>query len=1007
MEERFTGKFLRLAMAILLLSPAWLFGNEKSTPWQMYQEAANLFRQSGSSEKILDLCKQVTKEAEDPQLRVRAFFLAVQVHVNEKEADKAHKILQNLYDEKKDITGNSAVEARLRDAEIYSQAGDLVSALPLFQMVCDSVSNLFLLQEARLGLAGILAETKQWHQSDSVLNLVIASSPKYKNDERVQALSARQALSLNQPQKAIDLLQGNQSKVSLRLLAEAYEQAGKSIMAVGVYKKLRDLYPGTAEAETALFRAGEVFMRAEDWLAAKNEFEKLVESYPESPKTAHVKYRLGWIYLQLNQFDAALNAFAFNEIKPENAAYFAYMRAECLYRIGQTAPERLQDAFLAFNSLSALHSQSTIAPLAKLRAALILFEKGDETDAMINLRQYLSLYRKDDLAATTVFLLAIHSDAASSSHYFSELIEQYPESYLYDASLTALQERDYAQGLYQEIINRQAHLGHETSTGRSDFWLRAQYLLHGEASYYLKHYSQALSEYQKAESASEDFITQSAKLGKAWCLLQENAIDSARTVFTALRDVLQGSDILKAEYGIATCSFREQKFTEALQAYPTNAEAGDNQEIQAIIAKSHYRSGECFYRLEYYGQAIESWLKLVELYPRDALAPRAQYRAADTYFRANHFSEAEAAYQVVLDRYGKSSYAPESMLQVAQCKYNAGNYQDAIERFKLFIENYPENAKTRDALEGIQLSYYQMGQGAQASEALEKVVQNFPGGMLSADARFRLASSYLEAKDYDKAVVAFKEILTQYPGSTYAMDAQFALADAYQAKGDNEAATQEYQRFIQYFPDSPNIAEAMFNLAVGYFNIESFLSAGDYFKQIVEKFPQSSFYNPALQNLGWCYKRLGENEKALHHFQTYVDKNAAGPDVENMKLQIATLQAEMGQSGKALPVFTALSKSNNDDIAAEAAYQSGMLLLQSENVEAARQAFNMSVKKGARDNYYRLSSLAQLGAIYEGQKSWQKAVAAYKLLADSASDPTWINAAQERMNAISSRVPAE
>ncbi|KAA3659402.1 MAG: outer membrane protein assembly factor BamD, partial [Calditrichaeota bacterium] len=702
MEERFTGKVFRFTTAFLLFSTAALLAGEKTKPWQIYQQAANLFQQSGSPEKILDLCKEAADDAENPILQARALFLAAQVQIAEKNTGKAHDILEDIYKNETRFPVNIANEARLRDAELYNTAGDSSNALRLFTVVCDSAANLFLLQEARLGLASVLAETNRWQESDSVLNLVVGESPNYKADERVRALSARQALSLQNSQKAIELLQGNQSKTSLKLLARAYEQAGKSIMAVGVYKKLRDLYPRTQAAEDALFRAGEVFLRAEDWLAAKNEFEKLVELYPESERSALVKYRLGWIYLHLNRLVEALKAFDYISPQPDHAAYFAYMRAECLYRIGKGIPEKLQEAILAFNSLSALYSQSTIAPLAKLRAALIRFEKGDKQDAIISLRQYLSLYSKDALAPTTVFMLAVHGDAATSAHYHRQLIEKYPNSYLYGAALTALQEMDYAEGKYQEIINRQAHLGQKATSGTKTYWQRAQHLLHAEASYFLKHYSQARADYRDAASETDDFLTQNARLGEAWCLLQQGAVDSARTIFTQMRDVVTGADVAKAEYGIATCDFRAQKYEEALHAYPTDIAAEGNRELQAIIAKSHYLGGECFFRLEYYGQAIESWLKLVELFPDDPLASRAQYRAADTYFRANHFAEADSAYQIVLNRYAKSPYAAESMLQVAQCKYNAAQFEDAVAQFKRFIESYPEHAKTRDALEGIQ-----------------------------------------------------------------------------------------------------------------------------------------------------------------------------------------------------------------------------------------------------------------------------------------------------------------
>ena len=75
-------------------------------------------------------------------------------------------------------------------------------------------------------------------------------------------------------------------------------------MAVSVYKKLHDKFPGTPEAQQALFQAAEVFMRAEDWLAARSEFKRLLQSGPQNADGIH--FRLGWIYMNLGELDQAL-----------------------------------------------------------------------------------------------------------------------------------------------------------------------------------------------------------------------------------------------------------------------------------------------------------------------------------------------------------------------------------------------------------------------------------------------------------------------------------------------------------------------------------------------------------------------------------------------------------------------------------------------------------------------------------------------------------------------------
>ncbi|MCB0287794.1 MAG: hypothetical protein KDE57_14140, partial [Calditrichaeota bacterium] len=55
---------------------------------------------------------------------------------------------------------------------------------------------------------------------------------------------------------------------------------------------------------------------------------------------------------------------------------------------------------------------------------------------------------------------------------------------------------------------------------------------------------------------------------------------------------------------------------------------------------------------------------------------------------------------------------------------------------------------------------------------------------------------------------------------------------------------------------------------------------------------------------------------------------------------------------------------------------------------------------GESADYYRLSSLAQLAAIYENIGKDSKAVSAYQLLVNSTSEERWVVAAEERIQAL-------
>jgi TolA-binding protein len=233
------------------------------------------------------------------------------------------------------------------------------------------------------------------------------------------------------------------------------------------------------------------------------------------------------------------------------------------------------------------------------------------------------------------------------------------------------------------------------------------------------------------------------------------------------------------------------------------------------------------------------------------------------------------------------------------------------------------------------------------------------------------------------------------------MDSQLALAKAYFAQGNYVAANEEFSRFIQYFPESPKLAEATFNLGVGYFSRESFLSAAEKFNEVIQRFPKSEFYDAALQNIGWCYDRLGDKEKALAFFESYLAGSGGGENQAKIKLQVARLQSELGNVKEALAVYQALQKNSDGEVAAEAAFHLGQAFLEMNQTARAKEAFQMAVRVGPKDHFYRLKALAELAYLYETAQQWKQAAALYQQIIDSTSDENWVSAAQERLRALS------
>jgi TolA-binding protein len=993
-----------LILGLLLFSLSASLADNIDHHWEDFGKAAQLSAQNEDLGQVISLCKKIQKETEDPILFGRSSMLLADAYANLGNLEKAHQALRKVYQSKLKIPHALANEARLREGRLFLKQNWVEQASSLLRFVAMDDSSPLLQQEARVALAWQSAIEKNWEACDSLIEETVYSNPLYEHDYRVLQLKAQKAIEFGNPKAAIELLKDSESHASLQLLARAYEAAENPIMAVSVLKKVHDQYPGLSQSVQALFQAAEVFMRSGDFLAAEAELKRLLNDIPDGEFGSALHFRLGWVYLSLNRYENALDEFR-RHSNPETVSYFKFMEAEVLRRMGTEDAFKLRKATQVFSDISSLHPRSPIAPLAKLKAALTEMERGDGVNAVISLRQFLTLYPKNKLAPIVNLLLAVNDKAGEGRKYLDNIINSNTGGVIFDAAFTALQGTDFRKGDYQEVINRSILVDQYDLEAMLNNWQRASRLLLAESAYFLGHYDLARTEYDRVAGHLADDLSQKASLGRAWCLLQTGKFDLAESTFLALRSQLTGPNQAHASFGLATVMFRTKRYGEALETYPVDIESKD-QSLVPIITKSLFRKAECYYRLQDYAQAIKVWTDLVRNYPQADNAPSAKYQVADTYFRAGEFGKADSTLRLLIERYPNSTVVRESRLRLAQCAYNNNNYTLAVKRFQNFIRAYPEDEKTKDALDGMKLSYYQIGQTQQALEALEKVVQEFPQTDLAADARYSLAANYMQTGNHQAAVAAFKEILTLHPNSSYAMDAQFNLAKALLAQEDYEFAKGELERFMQYFPNSPQTPEALYLLGVCHFNLNSYLMATEYFDRISAQYQDTEFLAHALQNLGWCHERLGEKEKAITRFGEYLATKPDAPDSANIQLQIAKLLTESGQTDEANVALLKLQNVKSPDIAAEAHFMLGMAELSAENLKDAVIAFELAVQKGSRDNYHRLRALAQLGAIHENRGEWQKALSTYRLLVDSTSEDRWVRAAMERITSLSPKVSA-
>ena len=145
------------------------------------------------------------------------------------------------------------------------------------------------------------------------------------------------------------------------------------------------------------------------------------------------------------------------------------MEAECLRRQSVNDSTKLERAIMLFHNIASIDLRSPLAPLAKLKAAMTEMEKGDSTLALVSLRQFLTLYPKDELSPAVYFLLGVNENEQNNQKYFDKIIQQNQKSKFFEVAYFAMQNYDFQKGNYQRVITRNASIPHTIQFGYSEF----------------------------------------------------------------------------------------------------------------------------------------------------------------------------------------------------------------------------------------------------------------------------------------------------------------------------------------------------------------------------------------------------------------------------------------------------------------------------------------------------------------------------------------------------------
>jgi TolA-binding protein len=749
----------------------------------------------------------------------------------------------------------------------------------------------------------------------------------------------------------------------------------------------------------------------------------------EKEKYATAQKHFNW-YLQIAKDD-------YNKV---NAAYYSALCAMELFNAdAEQALEAIQVRYpqhpkskLAVFQLGKLHYRNKNNKLA----ATYLGQTETKYLSATDLKEYYFIY------GYSLFKTDRFEEAKKS---FAPIKDE--KSKYYDATNYYYGYVCYRSGAYDEALEHFARVKYHKTFGplaavyvAQVYFSRAQYQevinycdtirnkdvandvagLLGQSHYMLGNYSSAIPQLEQfmqeapVEPSNNDYYM----LGYSYA--QNKQFEKAIGQFLKIEDK---QDTLQTYvlYQLGICFLQSGKKPQALSAFE---KCYQYDSIGTLAGTSLFSSAKIADELNLQGNAMNKYVKYIELFEEGAFAEEARSNLGNLLLNARNYREAIK----ILESIKKPGTQEKTMLQrvhyyraeelflnnnykeaatlfakaaeadydikikglanfwLSEMAYKDLQFQQSIDLLKLF-QNNKEVKTTRF----YPISFYNLGYSHLKLNQYEKAITAFSNYAeldktasnpeMFTDAVVRTADCYFADRKYIKAIQYYQMLLDkQLSGGDYAL---FQQALIYGVLDNNIEKINKLKTLEKTYPKSPYIDDAVYELADIYLKSEDYTKAIASFDNILKNYPRSAYLRKSMLNKGLALFNLKKDEEALQIIKELITNY---PNTEEARSALPLVQNILVNQGKGdeyldfikvLPNIV-VSASTQDSLS----YESAFNLYQKSNYEKASKGFGTYITKFpggyfiTKANYYKAESDYQL-------KKYDDALVCYEYIANS------------------------
>ncbi|OPC35285.1 hypothetical protein BAX97_10325 [Elizabethkingia meningoseptica] len=724
---------------------------------------------------------------------------------------------------------------------------------------------------------------------------------------------------------------------------------------------------------------GESYFMKKDYASAYPYLKTYLNS--KSVPSESDLYEIGFVAAQLKKHDEAVGYY--NQLISSQSP----LAQNAYYQLGNAYLEtgRKREALSAFRSASQMNYDAKVQQLAYEQYAKLGYDIGNpfESNSQV-LQNYITKY----------------PNAGNLQEMKGLLVKSYLYSGNYKETLSAIKklgnqsaetsklEQEAAFLLGTEEFNKGNFTEAETLFEYSlkynynkEFNARAQYWM-GQSQYQMGDYSSATETLQKLYNSGADFEEkQQLPYDLAYAYFKNKKFQDAQKYFKQYLQNPKAEFKNDAELRLADTHYANNELNDAIAIYDKNTDATDYTQFQKAMSLGFKGDSEA---------KIAALKKLIADYKNSEYADDAQYEIGVAYASDERYAEANDYFNQVI----KSS--PDKDLVANASIYRAQNYADlgqadkAIAEFKKLGETYKGTAYADKVVAAAKSVYLKNGDTAAYQSFATAVGVKISSSELD-EINLSTAQKLYANKDYKGAISYYEKYLTQRPTGGKLYQAQYELGESYyQTKNTTKAvliltevanAQNDYQE------------DAQVRLAQLYIAQNNSSEAKKYLQNLVNS-SNAGIKNYAITEM----MKISVDADDFSQAEKYADQILANPkNAASVKEQAQIIKArslmKRGNDNDAKKAYTALEKSANPEVAAEALYAKAYYQNKGKAFKSSNETIFKLSNNYASEEYWGAKSLVlmaknylALGDKYQASYTVDQIIANYKDFPDVVTE---------------------